>query len=85
MDELNRSNLRILLRNGVTVALGSDAYSDISVAEARYLATLGVGGYCGPVAYVVGNDAAGHLSEKADRTTGPRLRGVALSSWTRIL
>jgi hypothetical protein len=42
MDELNRANLRVLLRNGVTLALGSDAYSDISVAEARYLAALGV-------------------------------------------
>ena len=42
MDDLNRANLRMLLRSGVTLALGSDSYSDISVAEARCLATLGV-------------------------------------------
>ena len=32
----------MLLKNGVPVAVGSDEYDDTSVAEAQYLATLGV-------------------------------------------
>ena len=41
-DRLNRANLSVLLKNGVAVAVGSDQYDGTSVAEAQYLATLGV-------------------------------------------
>ena len=41
-DRLNRANLSVLLRNGVGIAIGSDDYDGTSVAEAQYLATLGV-------------------------------------------
>jgi predicted amidohydrolase YtcJ len=39
-DKLNRANLSMLLRNGVSIAIGSDAYDDNSVQEALYLASL---------------------------------------------
>ena len=42
VDRLNRANLSVLLKNGVAVAVGSDRYDGTSVAEAQYLATLGV-------------------------------------------
>jgi hypothetical protein len=40
-DDLNRSNLATLQAAGVAIAIGSDEYSDNSVGEARYLASLG--------------------------------------------
>jgi Amidohydrolase family len=42
IDELNRRNLATLVRAGVALAIGSDAYDDTSVGEALYLAGLGV-------------------------------------------
>jgi len=41
-DRLAARNLRVLRDAGVRLAVGSDAYRDDSVGEARYLATLGV-------------------------------------------
>jgi len=41
-DRLHRADLSVLLRNGVAIAVGSDDYDGTSVAEAQYLATLGV-------------------------------------------
>ena len=40
-DRLHRRNLSVLLEHGVGIAVGSDAYDGTSVAEARYLASLG--------------------------------------------
>lgn len=42
VEDLNRANLAVLLKAGVLVAVGSDAYEDTSVREALYLARLGV-------------------------------------------
>ncbi len=42
VDRLNRANLRVLTTNGVDVAIGSDSYGGVSVAEATYLSILGV-------------------------------------------
>jgi len=41
-DRLNRANLSLLRRTGVSVAVGSDAYDDNSVHEALYLASLNI-------------------------------------------
>lgn len=41
-DRLAARNLRVLRDAGVRLAVGSDAYRDTSVGEARYLAGLGV-------------------------------------------
>jgi hypothetical protein len=41
-DQLNRSNLEMLRKHGVPIAIGSDEYGDTSVAEALYLHELGV-------------------------------------------
>jgi imidazolonepropionase-like amidohydrolase len=41
-DRLNKANLSVLMSNGVSIAIGSDAYDDNSVEEALYLASLGV-------------------------------------------
>lgn len=43
-DSLQRTNLSLLHRAGVRIAIGSDAYDEHSVDEARYLASLGVFG-----------------------------------------
>ncbi len=40
-DDLNRLNLATLQAAGVAIAIGSDEYSDNSIGEARYLASLG--------------------------------------------
>lgn len=42
VDRLFRRNLEILRRHGVPIAIGSDTYSDTSVAEAMYLHEIGV-------------------------------------------
>lgn len=42
VDRVNRANLAVLLKAGVPIAVGSDAYEDTSVGEALYLARLGV-------------------------------------------
>lgn len=41
-NTLNRRNLAFLTKNGVSIAIGSDAYDDTSLKEALYLSTLGV-------------------------------------------
>ncbi len=41
-DDLYRSNLELLLKHGVRIAIGSDNYRRTSVYEAEYLQTLGV-------------------------------------------
>ena len=42
VDRLLRANLTVLRDSGVSIVVGSDAYDDTSVAEAKYLASSGI-------------------------------------------